>query len=422
MKIYPFSALVDQDALKTALLLAAVDPGVGGVLIQGQKGTAKSTAARALATLIPPIEVVADCPYHSHPDEPEQMQADALRRYKAGEELPRSVIPVPLVEVPLGATEDRVVGSLDIHSALEHGEVRFQPGLLAQANRGVLYVDEVNLLPDHLVDVLLDSAASGVNRVEREGVSHSHPARFLLVGTMNPEEGELRPQFLDRFGLCVTVTGVRDPASREQLVRRRLAFEDSPERFVEAWREHEEALARRIAAAREALAAVELTDRIWRSIVQLVSAAEVHGHRAELAIARGARALAALTEKQRVTQAEVAEAARLVLPHRLRNMPLQLGGDIEEQVDQVIRGSLDSDGPEYYLTETTEGAAAPSGTEHGESDRGQTGNGKQSSGSGLEMQEEDMQVPGAAAAGSLLFTHLKKKLPKAPQIPATSLR
>lgn len=417
MKHYPFSALIDQDALKSALLISAVDPAVGGVLIQGQKGTAKSTAARALAALMPEIAVVSGCPYHSHPDDPELMTEELRERYKAGERFDRERVEVPLVEVPLGATEDRVVGSLDMHAALERGEIRFRPGLLAQANRGILYVDEVNLLPDHLVDVLLDAAASGVNRVEREGVSHSHPAQFLLIGTMNPEEGELRPQFLDRFGLCVTVSGVRDPDRRQELVRRRLEYEDSPAQFAAAWAEHERALARHIASAREALHSIELPEETWGKIVEMAAEAEVHGHRAELAIAKAARALAALTEKPRVTSAELAEAARFVLPHRLRTMPLQLGGEIEEQVDQVIRGTLESHESRFNSDGVASGAGAGGAGETADAgdaaDEAAQGNGRQGQSGVHELQEEDAQVPGAAAAGSLLFSHLKKKLPSA---------
>ncbi len=416
MKHYPFSALIDQDALKTALLIAAVDPAVGGVLIQGQKGTAKSTAARALAALMPEIEVVAGCPYHSHPDDPELMTEELRERFEAGERFERERVTVPLVEVPLGAGEDRVVGSLDMHAALERGEIRFRPGLLAQANRGILYVDEVNLLPDHLVDVLLDAAASGVNRVEREGVSHSHPAQFLLIGTMNPEEGELRPQFLDRFGMCVTVSGVSDTGRRQELVRRRLEYEDSPAQFAAAWAPQERALAQHIASARDALHSVELPEDVWGKIVEMAVDAEVHGHRAELAIAKAARALAALTEKPRVTTAELGEAARFVLPHRLRSMPLQLGGDIEEQVDQVIRGTLENRHDASQNDGVSSAGAADAGETGGGADSATEsahGNGRQSQSGVLEVQEEDAQVPGAAAAGSLLFSHLKKKLSSA---------
>src|SRR5512136_662543 len=250
--LYPFSAIVEQEVLKTALLLNAVDPSIGGVLIQGHKGTGKSTAARALAQLLPYIEVLENSPFNLDPRDsigvPGFKPAGSL---KASE---RAILrPMPFVELPLNATEDRLVGSLHIEKALQTGERRFEPGLLAAANRGILYVDEVNLLPDHLVDMLLDSAASGVNVIEREGISFAHPARFILIGTMNPEEGELRPQFLDRFGLCVAIRGVVDLDARKAIVQRHLAFESNPEDFLDKWTLADQAISDQIAYAREHL-------------------------------------------------------------------------------------------------------------------------------------------------------------------------
>ena len=233
--VYPFAALVGQERLKQALILNAVNPLIGGVLIRGEKGTAKSTAARGLAELLPPIAMVAGCPFHCHPELPELM-CDACRKRRAqGEVLPRRDRPMVVVDLPLGTTEDRLLGTIDLEKAIKSGEKHFEPGLLAAANRGILYVDEVNLLDDHLVDVLLDAAAMGVNVVEREGISFAHPARFILVGTMNPEEGELRPQLLDRFGLCVEVTGLHNLDARMAVVERRLAFEADPEGFAARW-------------------------------------------------------------------------------------------------------------------------------------------------------------------------------------------
>src|SRR5881392_1719915 len=247
--IYPFSALVGQERLKRALVLNAINPRIGGVLIRGEKGTAKSTAVRGLARLLPHIAVVADCPYSCPPGQPGLMCASCRARYNAGEDMPVSERPTRLVELPVAASEDRVVGSLDLEHALTEGQRRFEPGLLAQANRGLLYVDEVNLLDDHLVDVLLDAAAMGVNTVEREGISVWHPARFILVGTMNPEERDLRPQLLDRFGLTVDVEGIKDIGQRVQIVERREEWESDPASFSQRFAEEDAEIGIRIAEA-----------------------------------------------------------------------------------------------------------------------------------------------------------------------------
>src|SRR6202035_1602201 len=248
--VYPFSAIVGQDKMKLALVLNAIHPAIGGVLIRGEKGTGKSTAVRALARLLPELSVVADCPYHCDPDATESLCSDCQDRLARGETLPRARRRMRVVELPINASEDRVVGAIDIEAAIKSGERRFEPGVLAEANRNILYVDEVNLLDDHLVDVLLDAAAMGRNTVEREGISIGHPARFILIGTMNPEEGDLRPQLLDRFGLCVDVHGIADVDARIEVVRRRVAFEEEPAAFAERWRDEQEEIRQRLAGAR----------------------------------------------------------------------------------------------------------------------------------------------------------------------------
>jgi len=314
---YPFSALVGQDQLKLALLLNAVDPEIGGVLVSGEKGTAKSTAARALVDLLPAIHVREGCPVNSAPDDPipEWLLSTSEPDRTTGREIER---PVPFVELPLGATEDRVVGTLDFERALREGRRAFRPGLLAAANRGILYVDEVNLLADHLVDVLLDAAASGINVVQREGVEVIHPARFLLIGTMNPEEGLLRPQLLDRFGLMVEVVGPRDPELRIEVVRRRVAFDANPVGFVDAWSSEQQALRERIAAARQQLSDVVVHDEMLQIISQICCQAGTQGMRADVTLYKSARALAAWEGNPSVAADDVHRASELVLPHRRR--------------------------------------------------------------------------------------------------------
>jgi magnesium chelatase subunit D len=316
---YPFTALVGQEPLKTALLLNAVYPAVGGVLVRGEKGTAKSTAARALRALLPPLCLVEGCPFHCNPDEPwlecPHCGAGGERRAVEG--------PVPFVDLPLGATEDRVLGTLDFERALREGRRSFQPGLLASAHRGILYIDEVNLLPDHLVDVLLDAAALGVNTVQREGVSVVHPARFLLVGTMNREEGDLRPQLLDRFGLMVEVAGPRELEPRAEVVRRRLAFEADPAGFAARWEPEQQTLRRRISEARERLPRVVLGEPLLAVISRLCCEFEVDGLRADIGMHKAARALAALDGRTDVTPEDIRQAAELVLPHRQRRRPFE---------------------------------------------------------------------------------------------------
>jgi len=322
-QLFPFTAIVGQEPMKRALVLNAIYPAIGGVLIAGEKGTAKSTAVRALAALLPEIAVVADCPYSCDPDKPEDSCPLCRERRQRGETLPVARRRVRMVELPVGATEDRLLGTLDMEAALQDGTCRFEPGLLAAAHRGILYVDEVNLLPDHLVDALLDVAASGVNVVEREGISFAHPARFILVGTMNPEEGELRPQFLDRFGITAEVLTLRDPALRYEVVRRRLAFERDPERFCRDWAGSEQEEALRIQRAATMLPQVDLDETLARSIAELCASAGVDGLRGDLVIHKAALALAAYAGRTQVTEEDVQEAAVLALAHRRRRRPFE---------------------------------------------------------------------------------------------------
>ena len=315
---FPFAAIVGQEEMKRALLIAAVDPAVGGVLVFGDRGTGKSTAVRALAALLPPLPVVAGCPFRCAPERPAG-ECDVCR---GGAAVRSETVPVPVVDLPLGATEDRVVGALDLERALTRGERAFEPGLLARANRGFLYIDEVNLLEDHIVDLLIDVAASGENLVEREGLSVRHPARFVLVGSGNPEEGELRPQLLDRFGLAVDVTTPQDIPSRIDIVRRRDAFERDPAAFRATWAGEEGAIRERILAARRLLPRIEVEDAVLGDAARLCLALGTDGLRAELTLLRAARSWAALEGEAAVTLAQVLAVAPLALRHRLRRDPL----------------------------------------------------------------------------------------------------
>nr|WP_283137624.1 putative cobaltochelatase [Rhizohabitans arisaemae] len=329
---YPFSAVVGLDDLKLALILNAVSPRVGGVLVRGEKGTAKSTVVRALAAQLPAIEVVYGCRFSCDPAAPDPACPDGPH----GAEAPGRTRPASLVELPVGASEDRLAGSLDLEKALTDGVKAFEPGLLAAAHRGVLYVDEVNLLHDHLVDLLLDAAALGTCYVEREAVSVRHAARFLLVGTMNPEEGELRPQLLDRFGLTVEVRASREPAERAEVVRRRLAFEDDPATFAERWTAQEAELAGRIGEARERVSRVVLPDARLLQIAEVCAAFDVDGLRADLVTANAAVAHAAWHGRTEVTAEDVRAAARLALPHRRRRDPFDAPGLDESRLDDLL--------------------------------------------------------------------------------------
>ncbi|MEV6017727.1 putative cobaltochelatase [Streptomyces sp. f51] len=331
---FPFTAVVGQDDLRLALLLNAVSPAVGGVLVRGEKGTAKSTAVRALSALLPEVAVVPGCRFSCDPAAPDPACPDGPHEaHAAGTGAQR---PARMVELPVGASEDRLVGALDIERALAEGVKAFEPGLLADAHRGILYVDEVNLLHDHLVDLLLDAAAMGASYVEREGVSVRHAARFLLVGTMNPEEGELRPQLLDRFGLTVEVTASREPDQRVEVVRRRLAHDDDPAGFATRWAEEEAAVRARIVAARALLPSVRLGDGPLRQIAATCAAFEVDGMRADIVMARTATALAAWAGRTEVIAEDVRQAALLALPHRRRRNPFDAPGLDEDKLDETL--------------------------------------------------------------------------------------
>lgn len=322
---FPFSAIVGQDEMKLALLIAAVDPKVGGVLAFGDRGSGKSTAVRALAALLPKMKIVVDCRYNCDPDRPAEFCDECRARATKGP-LKSMQVPVPVVDLPLGATEDRVVGALDLERALARGEKAFEPGLLARAHRGFLYIDEANLLEDHLVDLLLDVAASGENVVEREGLSIRHAARFVLVGTGNPEEGELRPQLLDRFGLSVEVKTPDELPDRIEVVRRRDAFESDIAAFIAKWAKEETKLRKKIVAARERLPSVTVSDAALERAAKLCMALGTDGLRGELTLMRAARALAALEGAKAVADEHLRRIAPPALRHRLRRNPLDDAG------------------------------------------------------------------------------------------------
>ncbi len=330
---FPFAAIVGQDEMKQALLMAAADPAIGGVLVFGDRGTGKSTAVRALAALLPPMPVVTGCRYACDPAQPGQWCDECRVR----DPITQHLAPVPVVDMPLGATEDRVVGALDLERALAQGEKAFEPGLLARANRGFLYIDEVNLLEDHLVDLLIDVAASGENLVEREGLSVRHPARFVLVGSGNPEEGELRPQLLDRFGLSVEVSTPGDIPSRMAIVRRRDAFERNRAGFTAEYEPEAERIRDQIAAARTLLTQVEVPDAVLERATRLCLALGTDGLRAELTLIRAARAAAALARRTMVTDEDVAAIAPSALRHRLRRDPLD-GAGSGARIERALAG------------------------------------------------------------------------------------
>jgi magnesium chelatase subunit D len=329
--------------MKLALLLNAISPGIGGVLIRGEKGTAKSTAARALVHLLPERDVVAGCRFGCDPHDHRRMCPDCREKYP---DISSVSVPMRVVELPISATEDKVVGTLDIGHALKTGEKKFEPGILASANRNILYVDEVNLLNDHIVDVLLDAAAMGMNFVEREGVSFSHPSAFILIGTMNPEEGELRPQLLDRFGLCVDIGGIRDVATRVEVIRRRQAYERDPEGFSAAWDAAEEELRTRILHAQALLPDVGVPEDMLSMIAQVCIDMEVDGHRADITMMKTAVALAAWHDRTGVTEQDIREAAGLVLSHRMRRKPFSEQQMDREKMEQSIRNSRNGKPPD----------------------------------------------------------------------------
>src|ERR1700674_2898665 len=382
--VYPFSAIVGQDKMKLALVLNAIHPAIGGVLIRGEKGTGKSTAVRALARLLPELNVVADCLYRCDPDATESLCSDCQDRLARGEVLPRARRRMRVVELPINASEDRVVGTIDIEAALRAGAKRFEPGVLADANRNILYVDEVNLLDDHIVDVLLDAAAMGVNVVEREGVSFAHPSRFILVGTMNPEEGELRPQLLDRFGLCVDVEGIRDPDQRVLISERDAAFKRGDHEFANEFAAADHNLSRALAEAIAAVRRVRTTAGQARLISSICVEAEVLGHRADVVIDHAARALAAYRRHASPSRDDIYDAATLALAHRARQ-PIRRDQDEvtspEQGDEQEGSRETESQAGEPQASESESSAeasaeqsasAADSGQQSAGSDQGMT--------------------------------------------------
>jgi len=335
--VYPFSAVVGQERMKMALILNVINPKIGGVLLRGEKGTGKSLVVRALAHLLPELAVVADCPFHCDPTRPKDLCDTCSAKAASGKPLSVANRPVSVVELPIGATEDRLVGTIDIEKAIKTGEKHFEPGILAEANRNILYIDEVNLLDDHLVDVLLDAAAMGVNYVEREGVSFSHPAQFVLVGTMNPEEGELRPQLLDRFALSGEVKGISYRAARAEIVRRRIAFETNPASFAAACHDSQEQIRSKIVEASKLLPKVTLSDEMLDLITQICIDFAVDGHRADITMYKTACTIAAFKGRTMVLEEDIKEAAELALPHRRRRQPFEEPKLEQQQLQDSIQ-------------------------------------------------------------------------------------
>jgi magnesium chelatase subunit D len=400
--LYPFSAIVGQDDLKTALLVNAVSSEIGGVLVRGEKGTAKSTAVRALARLLPRIELVSGCPYLCDPGTPNPECPAGPHPADA----PAETRPVRLVELPVGASTDRLAGTLDIEKALSEGKKAFEPGLLAAAHRGILYVDEVNLLSDHLVDLLLDVAAMGVNHVEREGVSVSHPSRFILVGTMNPEEGELRPQLLDRFGVTVEVTGNPDPADRVEVVRRRLRYEADPEGFCAEWSNEDAKLAATVESARRRLPGVGLDEDTLFGISTLCADLGVDGLRGDLVTAKTARALAAWEARDVVEPEDVKRAALLALAHRRRRGPFEQPGIDPEEIENALAGDRPDppDGPEGGAppaSESRNDGEGSSDARGGEPSESRTGTGERSHRASDPFEPVRLETPEKGSGGPL---------------------
>ncbi|MPW24939.1 AAA domain-containing protein [Alkalibaculum sp. M08DMB] len=333
---YPFTAIVGQEQMKKALLLNIINPLLGGVLIRGEKGTAKSTAVRALVELLPQRIQVDGCIFGCDPIDSSSLCSQCKDKLKNNELLPETFGNMKVIDLPISATEDRVVGSLDIEHAIKKGQKRFEPGILAQANRNILYVDEVNLLEDHIVDVLLDSAAMGVNTIEREGVSYSHPSKFILVGTMNPEEGDLRPQFLDRFSMVVDVLGERDKQTRIEVIKNRLEYEKDYKEFSESFEAEQKSLREQILIAQKILKDVTYEESILELTARISIEMNVDGHRADIAMIKTAMTIAALMGRKMVSKEDLLEAAELVLPHRMRKTPFEEGAFNVDRVSKII--------------------------------------------------------------------------------------
>ena len=357
--IYPFTAVVGQERMKRALVLNAVNARIGGVLIRGERGTAKSTAARALAALLPTVETFSDCRFGCDPNRPTTWCTECRERSENGDKRKVELIPTPFVNLPVSATEDRVVGTLDIEKAIQKGERHFEPGVLADANRGLLYIDEVNLLDDHVVDLLLDSAAMGMNIVEREGISFSHPARFILVGTMNPEEGDLRPQLLDRFALSVDIRGIRETRERVLIMEHNLAYEEDPEAFREKWLPKEQELSQQITKAKKLLPEVQYSSKNLVDIANLSTSLQVDGHRSDLVILKTARAHAAFEGRTAITGRDISLAAELAYPHRLKRGPFQQSEvsaeELTEKIEQLTGGKIEEDSKGEEPTDSSGG-------------------------------------------------------------------
>ena len=333
--LYPFTAIVGQEKMKEALILNIINPSLGGVLIRGEKGTAKSILVRALANLLAEREENS-CEFHCEPDKIDEYCPQCNEKYLKGEKIEKHKSTMKVINLPISATEDRVVGTLDIEHAIKTGEKKFEKGLLAQSNRNILYVDEINLLDDHIVDVLLDSAAMGVNTIEREGISYSHPAKFVLVGTMNPEEGDLRPQLLDRFGLVVDVIGERETSKRVEVIKRRLDFEAEPEKFIKKYLVEEEELKNRIENSKKRLNNIKCSDEIYELAAKISIALNVDGHRADIAVVKTAITIAAFENREEVIKEDILRAAVLALPHRMRKTPFEDGILDEEQIEKLV--------------------------------------------------------------------------------------
>lgn len=333
--LYPFTAIVGQEKMKEALILNIINPSLGGVLIRGEKGTAKSTLVRALANLLAEREENS-CEFHCEPDKIDNYCSQCSEKYLKGEKIEKHKSTMKVINLPISATEDRVVGTLDIEYAIKTGEKKFEKGILAQSNRNILYVDEINLLDDHIVDVLLDSAAMGVNTIEREGISYSHPAKFVLVGTMNPEEGDLRPQLLDRFGLVVDVIGERETSKRVEVIKRRLDFEAEPEKFIKKYLAEEEELKNRIENSKKILENIKCSDEIYELAAKISIALNVDGHRADIAVVKTAITIAAFENREKVIKEDMLRAAVLALPHRMRKTPFEDGILDKEQIEKLV--------------------------------------------------------------------------------------